>query len=326
MHLREQRNRIRSMRERKLGLVIVFALLVFLGFILWNWIETCYRRRQLFDLYFPATVQGLSVGANVIIDGHKIGQVESIRLQDISPQDPRQNYVVVTVYADLRQLWNLPGKIDSESYRESVEKQIEYGLRARLRLPSLIADGLCVEFFYDRSKPAFFADDPLCENIEIPTFSRSLSQYIDQINARIEEYRLQELSEKLLGAEDKLRKLNRQLQQTDFNALNSTLVSKSEKLREQLEAESLQRQLDTFNTAVESLSRAVANSKLNAEGPFENCSEKLNALSGQIEDLNSLLNNPREINLTFLSELNATLKRCRNALQAYERAKRGPML
>jgi ABC-type transporter Mla subunit MlaD len=307
------------MRERKLGLVIVFALLVFLGFILWNWIETCYRRRQLFDLYFPVTVQGLSVGANVIIDGRKIGQVESIRLQDIAPQDPRQNYVVVTVYADLRQLWNLPGKIDSESYRESVEKQIEYGLRARLRLPSLIADGLCVEFFYDRSKPAFFADDPLCENIEIPTFSRSLSQYIDQINARIEEYRLQELSERLLGAEDKLRSLNKQLQQTDFNALNNTLVSKSGKLRQQLESESLRLELDTFNAAIERFSRAVADGNRNAESAFKDCSEKLKTLSEQLDAPDSVLNKLQDFDLTFLSELNETLKRYRDSLKAYDK-------
>lgn len=319
MSLREQRNRIRSMRERKLGLVIVFALLVFLGFILWNWIETCYRRRQLFDLYFPVTVQGLSVGANVIIDGRKIGQVESIRLQDIAPQDPRQNYVVVTVYADLRQLWNLPGKIDSESYRESVEKQIEYGLRARLRLPSLIADGLCVEFFYDRSKPAFFADDPLCENIEIPTFSRSLSQYIDQINARIEEYRLQELSERLLGAEDKLRSLNKQLQQTDFNALNNTLVSKSGKLCQQLESESLRLELDTFNAAIERFSRAVADGNRNAESAFKDCSEKLKTLSEQLDAPDSVLNKLQDFDLTFLSELNETLKRYRDSLNAYDK-------
>ena len=319
MSLREQRSRIRSMRERKLGLVIVFALLVFLGFILWNWIETCYRRRQLFDLYFPVTVQGLSVGANVIIDGRKIGQVESIRLQDIAPQDPRRNYVVVTVYADLRQLWNLPGKIDSESYRESVEKQIEYGLRARLRLPSLIADGLCVEFFYDRSKPAFFADDPLCENIEIPTFSRSLSQYIDQINARIEEYRLKELSEKLLSAEDRLRSLNKQLQQTDFNALNDTLVSKSGKLRQQLESESLRLELDSFNAAIERFSRAVADGNQNAENTFNECSEKLKTLAEQLEAPDSVLNKLQDFDLTFLSELNETLKRYRDSLKAYDK-------
>ncbi len=321
MSLREQRSRIRSMRERKLGLVIVFALLAFLGFILWNWIETCYRRRQLFDLYFPVTVQGLSVGANVIIDGRKIGQVESIRLQDIAPQDPRRNYIVVTVYADLRRLWNLPGKIDSESYRKSVEKQIEYGLRARLLLPSLIADGLCVELFYDRSKPAFFADDPLCENIEIPTFSRSLSQYIDQINARIEEYRLRELSEKLLGAEDKLRKLNKQLKQTDFTALNDTLVSKSGKLRQQLESESLRLELDTFNTAIERFSRAVEAGNRNAENTLRDCSEKLKALSAQIEAPTSALSELRGFDLTLLSEINETLKRYRDALNAYKEAK-----
>lgn len=307
MSVREQRKRIRSMRERRLGLVIVAIFAVFLGFILWNWIETCYRRRQLFDLYFPATVQGLSVGANVIIDGRKIGQVESVRLRSLSPDIAVQNYAVVTVYADLRDLWNLPGNIDEPAYRRAVDQQIKYGLRGRLRLPSLIAGGLCVELFYDRKKPAFFADDPLCENIEIPTYSSSLSQYIDGINARIDEYKLRELSEKLIDAENYIQSLNTTLSQTDFKKINDALVEKTAVLRERLESEALGKKITEINSALEKFAGTLERSDPTAF--FEAGSQNLKNLSAKFVELEKELSATKIFTPEKFTEINNLLNR-----------------
>lgn len=315
MSVRDQRNRIRSMRERRLGLVIVAAFLFFLAFILWNWIETCYRRRQLFDLYFPATVQGLSVGANVIIDGRKIGQVESIRLRSLSPDVANRNYAVVTVYADLRELWNLPGTLNDMDYRRIIESQVDCGLRSRLRLPSLISDGLCVEFFYDRKKPAFFVNDPQCENIEIPTYSSSFSQYIDQINAKIEQYQLRELSEKLLNAENYVRHLNAVVRQIDFDKLNHALVSKTEAIQKQLDAGQFGEKLANLNAALTNFSKKLEDGNQDCEVLFKNTSQKLVELLGGLKGLQLTLNNPKALSPEHLSELENALNRCSTLLR-----------
>lgn len=307
MSLGKQRLRIRNMRERKLGIIIVSVFFVFLAFILWNWIETCYRRRQLFDLYFPATVQGLSVGSNVIIDGHKIGQVESIRLRSLSPDFAVQNYAVVTIYADVRELWNLPGNIDDAGYRAAVEQQIKYGLRGRLKLPSLIADGLCVELFYDREKTAFFVDDPLCENIEIPTYSGSLSQYIDQINARIEEYKLRELSEKLLAAEKYICRLNDDLSKTDFKKLGEAFARKTEALRKNLESEALKTRIAEINSALENAALSLESEKTKAF--FENYSKQLKELSEKLVEFKQRLSGAQSLEPDSLPQISEMLNR-----------------
>lgn len=317
MGTRKQYKRIRSMRERKLGAVIVFVFFVFLVFILWNWIETCYRRRQLFDLYFPATVQGLSVGANVTIDGRKIGQVESIRLRSLSPGPATQNYAVVTIYADMRKLWNLPGAIDDKAFRKAVEKQIEYGLRSRLRLPSLIAGGLCVELFYDRNKPAFFVDDPQCENIEIPTYSSSLSQYIDQINAKISEYKLRELSEKLLKAESNIQRLNTALAQIDFNSFNRKLISRTDELREVLNAETLDKKFNDLNAALERFATALKGENQNITPLAEAVSLNLRAFTQKIDELGKRFKISEELSPEILQKIEDTLHRYRNTLREY---------
>lgn len=313
----ERHPRIRNMRERKLGIVIVFVFLTFLGLILWNWIETCYQRRQLFDLYFPVTVQGLSVGANVLCDGRKIGQVESIRLRSLSPDISVQNYAIVTIYADVRKLWQLPGNIDETAYREAVGKQIRYGLRGRLLLPSLISGGLCVELFYDRQKPAFFADDPLCENIEIPTYSSSLSQYIDQINARIEEYKLKELSEKLLAAENYIRRLNTHLTQNDFKKLNQNVITKTESLRDVFASGKLAEKLTTLNTSLENFAQALESGDQNIEFLFERSQDKLAAFLTQLEALKLRLQATRNFDSLQLEEIGTQLNHYSNTLRRY---------
>lgn len=317
MSIREHHNRIRSMRERKLGGFIVLVFFIFLVFILWNWIETCYRRRQLFDLYFPTTIQGLSVGANVTIDGRKIGQVESVRLRSLSHELAFRNYAVVTVYADMRELWNLPGSIDDAAFKEAVDKQIEYGLRARLRLPSLISDGLCVEFFYDRGKPAFFVDDPQCENIEIPTYSGSLSQYIDEINARISEYKLRELSEKLLHAENTIRHLNEILNQTDFKTFNRKILSETAELREILTAESLSDKLNELDKTMKNFADALKNKNRNVDSLFETASTQLSLFSEKIEILNARLKAADKLSPETLLKIKTELNNYRDALHSW---------
>lgn len=305
------------MRERKLGLIILLAAAVFLGLILWNWIETCYQRRQLFDLYFPITVQGLSIGANVLCDGHKIGQVESVRLRSLSPDVSVQNYAVVTIYADVRKLWQLPGNIDDADYRNAVEQQIRYGLRGRLLLPSLISDGLCVELFYDQRKPAFFADDPQCENIEIPTYSSSLSQYIDQINARIEEYKLKELSEKLLAAENHVQSLNAALKQANFEEINRTAIARTEKIRNVFESEKLDAKLAMLNASLESFSRSLESGNRNIDALFEKSKESLDIFSTQIKALKLRLQTLDVFDSSRLPEIESRLNECSDALRKY---------
>jgi paraquat-inducible protein B len=141
-----------------LALTVVTTLLLAGG----SW----FGERRQHIMYFEGAAQGLQVGAPVVFLGVKVGTVKQIQLG----LDPQSRRFLVPVMIELEpQVARTRGgePIDLRD-RATVRQLVERGLRARLRMQSLLTGQLYVDLDFHPDKPAIFAAlDP--ELSEIPT-------------------------------------------------------------------------------------------------------------------------------------------------------------
>jgi len=132
-------------------------------------------------LYFDGAPQGLQVGAPVMFLGVKVGTVKQIQLG----LDAHDNRFVVPVTIEV-----LPNVVRARGGepvdlrdRAVVRGLVERGLRARLRLQSLLTGQLYVDLDFQPDKPARFVGlDP--DVSEIPTVRTA----VQELQARLETF------------------------------------------------------------------------------------------------------------------------------------------
>ena len=148
-----------------LALAIVATLLLAGG----NW----FGERRQHVLYFEGAAQGLQVGAPVVFLGVKVGTVKQIQLG----LDAQSRRFVVPVMIEVQpQVVRTRGgeNVDLRD-RATVRQLVERGLRARLRLQSLLTGQLYVDLDFHPDKPAVFAAlDP--DLSEIPTIRTTVQE------------------------------------------------------------------------------------------------------------------------------------------------------
>jgi paraquat-inducible protein B len=148
-----------------LALAIVATLLLAGG----SW----FGERRQHVLYFEGAAQGLQVGAPVVFLGVKVGTVKQIQLG----LDAQSRRFVVPVMIEVQpQVVRTRGgeNVDLRD-RATVRGLVERGLRARLRLQSLLTGQLYVDLDFHPEKPAVFAAlDP--ELSEIPTIRTAVQE------------------------------------------------------------------------------------------------------------------------------------------------------
>jgi paraquat-inducible protein B len=132
-------------------------------------------------LYFDGAPQGLQVGAPVMFLGVKVGTVKQIQL-GLDAHD--QRFVVPVTIEVLPNVVRARGgePVDLRD-RAVVRGLVERGLRARLRLQSLLTGQLYVDLDFQPDKPArFVALDP--DVSEIPTVRTA----VQELQARLETF------------------------------------------------------------------------------------------------------------------------------------------
>lgn len=148
-----------------LALAVVATLLLAGG----SW----FGERRQHVLYFEGAAQGLQVGAPVVFLGVKVGTVKQIQLG----LDAQSRRFVVPVMIEVQpQVVRTRGgeNVDLRD-RATVRQLVERGLRARLRLQSLLTGQLYVDLDFHPDKPAVFAAlDP--ELSEIPTIRTAVQE------------------------------------------------------------------------------------------------------------------------------------------------------
>lgn len=148
-----------------LGTLLLGALLlVFL--VGGNW----FSDHERYTLIYESSIKGLNVGAPVTIKGVKIGQVEEIKAR--MPENSLAVYNSVVVEIDPHALQRDGGGTRGDAL---VDELVKRGLRAQLRLQSLLTGLLYVDVDFHPDKPAVYADVKTRYR-QIPTIPTDLEQ------------------------------------------------------------------------------------------------------------------------------------------------------
>jgi paraquat-inducible protein B len=138
-----------------------------------------FRKRSRHTLYFEGAAHGLQVGAPVVFLGVKVGTVKDIQL---GLDESSHKFVVpVTIEVEPHVVRTKSGEQIDLRDRETLRKLVERGLRARLRLQSILTGQLYVDLDFHPDKPArFVATDPAIS--EIPTIRTA----VQELTAKLE--------------------------------------------------------------------------------------------------------------------------------------------
>jgi len=155
-----------------LALAVVTTLLLAGG----SW----FGERRQHIMYFEGAAQGLQVGAPVVFLGVKVGTVKQIQL-GLDPQS-RRFLVPVMIELEPHVVRTRGGEPIDLRDRATVRQLVDRGLRARLRMQSLLTGQLYVDLDFHPDKPAVFAAlDP--ELSEIPTIRTAVQELTTKLES-----------------------------------------------------------------------------------------------------------------------------------------------
>lgn len=132
-----------------------------------------FRKHSQHMLYFEGAAHGLQVGAPVVFLGVKVGTVKKIQL---GLDESSDKFVVpVTIEVEPQVVRAKGGEQIDLRDRETLRRLIERGLRASLRMQSILTGQLYVDLDFHPDKPArFVAPDSAVS--EIPTIRAAVQE------------------------------------------------------------------------------------------------------------------------------------------------------
>lgn len=133
-----------------------------------------FQERRQHMMYFDEAAQGLQVGAPVVFLGVKVGTVKQIELG--LNEESRCLMVPVTVELAPHTVKSSSGEQIDLQDRETIRQLVDRGMRARLKVQSLLTGQLYVDLAFYADKPArFISHDP--EISEIPTIPTTVHEF-----------------------------------------------------------------------------------------------------------------------------------------------------
>lgn len=218
-----------------------------------------FTSKQLFELNFEGSVQGLDIGSPVIFRGVKIGSVTDITLEFQPKELSFRIPVTIEIEPDkARRLGPPPGKTG-----ELLKPLIDRGLRGQLQTTSYVTGQLAVALDFFPDKPAKLLGGAHARYPEIPTVPSMFAQ----LTKTVQELPIEELFAKLdstIGAINEL--VNSDETQASVRSLNQTLkhasaVMKSIESRIGPLAASLQTTSDGINAVAGKVSDSLSGDK-----------------------------------------------------------------
>ncbi|MBM3390625.1 MAG: MCE family protein [Betaproteobacteria bacterium] len=156
-----------------IGIFVLGAIALAVTTILLVAGDDWFRKHSQHLLYFEGAAHGLQVGAPVVFLGVKVGTVKKIQLG--LDESNHQFVVPVTIEVEPQVVRTRSGERIDLRDRETLRRLVERGLRARLRLQSILTGQLYVDLDFHPDKPArFVAADPAVS--EIPTIRTAVQE------------------------------------------------------------------------------------------------------------------------------------------------------
>lgn len=138
---------------------------------------TLFSDKYRMVMFFQESVSGLNPGAPVVFRGVTIGSVVSIQLWTY----PREMKIQIPVYVDID--LSRFKEIGGQSSEQNLDRQIQKGLRAQLKMQSLVTGQMMIYVDYFPDKPVHLvkADPEVLEVPTIPSGVEELTKALDQI-------------------------------------------------------------------------------------------------------------------------------------------------
>lgn len=157
------------------GLFFAVAVALLLGSLFFFGAKDLFRQTERFVVYFEGSITGLKVGAPVTFQGVQVGRVADIRLSMSGDSDT----IIIPVLID----------IDRHQFTEFVdnghglrEKMIARGLRAQLKLQSVLTSLLLVELDFYPGTPVTWRGPPDGDYPELPTVPTPLQELMRTVD------------------------------------------------------------------------------------------------------------------------------------------------
>src|SRR5262245_25842457 len=203
-----------------IGLFVVGALaLAILGIVVFG-SGQFFKRAETFVMFFPGSVNGLSIGAPVKFKGVDIGQVKDIKLvlrrEAVTDE---QFSIPVRVEIDPSKIF-VDGKRLEMTNPENLKQLIDRGMRAQLQSQSLVTGLLFVQIDFFPDTPINYALPQPSDPIEIPTVPTTLEQASTAAREIIDELRSIKFGPMVQDASEALESLKQLLSSP---ALHSTV-------------------------------------------------------------------------------------------------------
>lgn len=268
------------------------------------WILKVAPYQERFSLYFDSNIHGLSVGAPVLLNGRTVGQVEDIELEIVSPPNPKlakQYYAGVTIQINSKVLEKFGVIRDDETFESALPRLIAQGLRGQLRMPSLLANGLSLDLYFDPDQPAKTVAIPDAEYPEIPAHFKSTSDAVDQINAFIESKNLFSMLEKIQKTNATLSAFCLAMENIDYRTLNEKMLSLLQKANAAVDEPSVCQELRELNQNLSNLHSAIADHRKISSEEIEQLRKSLHSTQQRLQKISEI---SREINAALSTSNN----------------------
>ncbi|WP_083907295.1 MlaD family protein [Desulfocapsa sulfexigens] len=262
----------KSIQPVMIGIFVILSLVLFMTAIVIFGGNKFFARENLMITYFEGSLDGLSIGADVTYRGVTIGQVKNINIHIRANGEKSQDIIIpvlISLNADSSLIIEDHGENSKGDINTFMEAMCKQGLRAKLRLKSVVTGKRYIDLgFYENSVAVY--QDKTGEYFEIPTLPSEMQQFSKVIG----DVNFGELYQK-------------------FNSTLTSLEKLSSGLAETLDQKKTQQLLDELLVATGSLNSLL--SKLDTEvtpilDKIDGGLEQFNALTGHADNVVSSLN------------------------------------
>ena len=191
----------KQINKTVIGGFVVSVIVMLIGGVIILGGGEMFKKKVKYVMFFEQSVNGLSVGAPVVFKGVEIGSVSSIVVD--YDQDKLEVNIPAIVEFDPSLVKMKGQKIRNEQdLRQRMTRLIERGLRAQLKLQSMVTGQLMIEL-------DFFPDTPVrltgieSEYAEVPTMPSSM----EKLAQKLKELPIDEIVDKLVGVLDNIEKV-----------------------------------------------------------------------------------------------------------------------
>lgn len=219
-----------------------------------------------FVIYFNESVNGLSIGALVKMQGVPIGKVTDIQVQ----LHPETKHILTPVFIEIdhEKCWQILQLKESGNKQMLMEQLIKNGLRMQLQYTSLVTGQLYIESLLEPDVPAVLThlNKDFAELPAITSSGKEVQKNITEALQELQNVPIQELFEEVLLTVKSIKRI------TDSDDTQQAIHALSVSMTE------LQGILTTFNQHSESI-------MVNAEKTLEHSSNAMQKLDNSIEPL-----------------------------------------